>query len=265
VTRHQPTMQEIPRNLPTFAPTAKPGMSKNQCFAGTETVLVLISACPADEEKDGRCDIADRLSLTATANVSTYEVPISDVKVGDYILAADKNRVAKFSRVVAVPHPRNTDPARFVHVLTLSGVTIRVTPDHLLLAYRDCKQTTPSDSVSSNDAAPVLVTASRIQGGMCLVTAAGGPEFVTQVITAEVDIFAGVYTVVTEEEYIVVNGFIASPFSFHHSWALGYYRCAGAIAEVAQFFRIPVGVVSYVAAVSATFVNAVVTSILGHA
>jgi hypothetical protein len=64
------------------------------------------------------------------------------------------------------------------------------------------------------------VYASSVTVGDCIMTVSGMEE-VSAVETVQGE---GLYTVITGEEYVVVNGIIASPFAFNHMVANFYYN-----------------------------------------
>ena len=120
---------------------------------------------------------------------------ISDVIIGDRILAySSKTKSAVFSDVVAVPHAKNSKVAEFVKITTNCGKNIKMTAEHLV---RSCEG---------------LVLASKIVSESCIITVSG------QEVVAAVDkvVDKGLYTVVTREDLIVVNGIVASPFAVKH-------------------------------------------------
>ena len=106
-----------------------------------------------------------------------------------------------------VPHKSNKQRALFVHIATESGRDVKVTKNHVLPAGA-CGSALP------------LVYASQVSAGDCIMTVSG-EEMVSAVETVQGE---GVYTIVTKEEYIVVNGIIASPFGVNHMVANLYYN-----------------------------------------
>jgi Hint module len=155
--------------------------AKKSCFAGTETVSL----------ESGETKL------------------ISEVRVGDRVLAADASRRTLFSEVVFIPHEANTDKATFTKITTSQGRDIRMTGSHILPAG-NCR----SPSTLYN------VYASSVIVGECIMTVSG-MEKVTAVATVRGQ---GLYTIVTKEEYVVVNGVIASPFAYNHMVANIYYN-----------------------------------------
>lgn len=134
---------------------------------------------------------------------------ISEVKVGDRVLAADSSRRTLFSEVVFVPHGANTDKAFFTHITTTQGRDIKMTHSHILPAGV-CESALPLPDVY----------ASAVTVGDCIMTVSG-KEKVSAVETVPGE---GLYTIVTKDEYVVVNGIIASPFAFNHMAANLFYN-----------------------------------------
>lgn len=188
--------------------------SSSACFAGSETVTM----------ESG--DI----------------VPISEVVVGDKVLAySSAEKAAVFSEVVAVPHARNTAKATFQHIELASGADLKVTADHLLPAG--------ACAASLSASVPPLVRAADVHEGDCVLTAQDGLAAV--VSNKEVVSNEGIYTIVTNADFVVVNGIVASPFAVNHAVAdfvYGIHRVmyrfapkllapvAGAMANMAAYF-----------------------------
>ena len=162
-----------------FSKTAASGLKA--CFAGSETL-----------------------------NLESGETKlISDIGVGDRVLAADAAGQTSYSDVVFVPHGANNDDALFTHITTTSGRDIKMTPSHIILAG-PCHLSGPLP----------LRYASSVSVGDCVITVSG-KDMVSTVETVQ---GKGLYTVVTKEEYVVVNGIIASPFAANHMLANLYYN-----------------------------------------
>jgi hypothetical protein len=143
---------------------------------------------------------------------------ISDVVLGDSILSSDGSGNVKFSNVVAIPHERNNEVATFIQLSTASA-DVKMTADHLIMAEPAC------------DGVTVLMAASSVESGMCLVSVDGS----VTVESVRAVQGRGVYTVVTEEEFVVVNGFVASPFAVNHAVANAYYNVIRAVPALMHF------------------------------
>ena len=126
---------------------------------------------------------------------------ISLIMPGDRILAADALGRTSFSEVVFMPHEANSDTAMFVHIITSSGRDIKMTKCHVLPAGA-CGSSSP---LALNHASLVVVD-------NCVMTVAGKER----VSSVETILAEGLYTIVTKEEFVVVNGIIASPFAYNH-------------------------------------------------
>jgi Hint module len=134
---------------------------------------------------------------------------ISNIRTGDRVLAADATGRTFYSDVVFVPHGPNEDSALFVHITTAHGRDIKMTGSHIL----------PSGACNSASSLP-LVYAKDVNVGDCIMTVSGEER----VSAVEVVPGQGLYTIVTKEEYVVVNGIIASPFATNHMMANLYYN-----------------------------------------
>ena len=120
---------------------------------------------------------------------------IAEVQIGDRILSADVQGKTSFSDVVYVPHSANAIEATFVLLTTETGRNVKMTTNHILPAGQ-CES---AMSVRRADAVSV---------GDCVMTV-DGIEKVMDMVTMQ---GKGIYTVVTNKEYIVVNGIVATPF-----------------------------------------------------
>ena len=132
-------------------------------------------------------------------------IKISDAKVGQKILSCSNN-VLKFSSIVSIPHERNNISSQFIKLVTSSGKSIKMTPYHLLPVQNgDLFTLTCANDVEVND----------------IIMTVDGYESVT---SKEIEMDNGIYTVVTNDDYIVVNNIIASPFDTFHDLANVYYQ-----------------------------------------
>jgi Hint module len=132
---------------------------------------------------------------------------VADVRIGDRVLAADSTGKLVFSPVVYLPHGANKDIATFSQISTRNGRDVKMTINHVIFAGA-CGSILP------------LVYASEVNVGDCIDTVSG-QDVVVSVDAVQSE---GVYTVITKEEFIVVNGIIASPFGANHMMANMYYN-----------------------------------------
>ena len=95
----------------------------------------------------------------------------------------------------------------FTHISTIGGHDVKMTSKHILPSGV-CGTSLP------------LVYASKVSVGDCIQTVSGQEE----VSKVETVLGLGLYTIVTNEEFIVVNGIIASPFEINHMMANLYYN-----------------------------------------
>lgn len=111
-----------------------------------------------------------------------------------------------YTQIIAVPHKANDVSAIFEHIHLASGNDIKLTPDHLLQS-------------GACGAKVTLKYASEVMVGDCVQTADGQDAVVAKSQVQE----KGIYTVVTENEYVVVNGVVASPFAWNHAFINKFY------------------------------------------
>ena len=168
------------------------GSSSYTATSSSNTAATGLKACFAGSE---------------TLNLESGETKlVSDIRVGDRVLAADAAGQTSYSDVVFVPHRANNDDALFTHITTTSGRDIKMIPSHIILAG-PCHLSGPL---------PLIYASS----GDCVMTVSG-KDMVSTVETVQ---GKGLYTVVTKEEYVVVNGIIASSFAANHMLANLYYN-----------------------------------------
>ena len=97
------------------------------------------------------------------------------------------------------PHPFNNGKHFFVEVVTVTGKAVRMTPNHLLPLCNGG-----------------LVTARSLEEGDCVMTADGEEKVAKTTQNVEA---SGIYTAVTKNEFLVVDGVVASPFALAHGIA----------------------------------------------
>jgi len=161
-------------------------------------------------------------------------VPISDVRVGDKVLAySSASQSTVFSDVVAVPHGQNNIKANFQHIAMESGADIKMTAEHSLPAGACSLASLP------------LARAADVQVGDCVQTTEG----VSRVVSNNVVSDEGIYTIVTNADFVVVNGVVASPFAVNHAVANFMYGIHRMVYAVAPKMVAPLsGVMSNLAA-----------------
>jgi hypothetical protein len=140
---------------------------------------------------------------------------ISDVTVGDCVLASDNNGKTSFSDVIAVPHGYNNIETSFTQIFTSFGNDIKMTANHLL----------PSGVCGESLS---LTKASNVKVGSCIQSVKGRE----QVVSISIGSGKGIYTIVTNEEYVVVNGIIASPFAGNHQLGHQFYNIIRMIYKI---------------------------------
>ena len=183
----------------TLNPCSSPQIEINSY--GKETTSIV-----SPEKNPSRS--ASCFSGSETVTVASGEVKeISKIRSGDFVLASDAAGKLTFSEVVFVPHGSNEENALFAHIFTVNGYDLKMTQNHILPAG-PCGSSLP------------LAYASQISAGDCIQTISG------EVKVSKVELWRGqgVYTIVTNEEFIVVNGIVASSFGANHMLANLYYN-----------------------------------------
>ncbi len=142
---------------------------------------------------------------------------ISEVAVGDRVLAfSTKTNSAVFSEVVSVPYAANNVDATFAEIVTANS-NVKMTPAHLLPA--------------GTCGALSLMQAGEVKVGDCISTVSG-EQVVTGVNKVQEK---GIYTIVANEEYVIVSGVVASPFAVNHFAANMFYNIHRALYNFAPY------------------------------
>jgi hypothetical protein len=182
--------------LLTSASAYKPPRNFLSCFANSETVQV--------KSSDGSTIISR---------------PISFLQIGDQVYAANSTGHSQLASVIAVPHSGSgglKEKSDFVHIVTEELQSLTVTPDHLLVGC-DCSACA---GLLSSLPLPLVKAGDALAGVTCLMMEGGLVQKVASVTGVRRDSF---YTLVTMEEYVVVNGFVASPFAWNHAVGHSFY------------------------------------------
>ncbi len=175
-------------SVPTYAPTYAPTVTE-------------------DNKDDSSSCFAGGEMITLESGVSK---PIAEIVVGDRILAANAQGALRFSDVIAVPHAKSNYRVMFNEISLANGADIRMTSDHLLPVAALCGTVAVFTATAAKD---VTINA-------CVMTVDGQSAVVSNDKVAG----NGIYTIVTNEEYVVVNGVIASPFAASHAMGNTFYN-----------------------------------------
>ena len=205
----------------TIAKTGSPSMmsSAKPSMMTSPTMMPVASSSSSSDGYGGGSAGATCFAGSEIITMESGESKfISEVRVGDRVLAADIFGKTRFSDVIFVPHGTNTRTAVFAHITTAEGRDIKMTQNHVV----------PAGECGSSATMP-LVYASAVQVGNCIMTVSGEER----VVMNEKFRSQGVYTIVTNEEYVVVNGIIASSFGINHMMANMYYNIHRALYSFA--------------------------------
>ncbi len=173
---------------------------------GSES-LYTSSYCTTPASSETATCFAGSEMVTLESGVSK---PIADVVVGDRVLAANAQGAFSFSDVIAVPHAKNNDRVMFNEISLANGADIRMTGEHLLPVAASC----------GADAVFTVTAAKDVAVESCVMTVDGQSSVVSNNKVAG----TGIYTIVTNEEYVVVNGVVASPFAASHAMGNTFYN-----------------------------------------
>lgn len=202
--------------FPTSAPSSQPSYSPTATPTGTPNS----SPSSPPVNAPGGSSSGSSSCFAGSEQVQLFDgtsVKLSDVRLGDRILSATRDGELSFADVIAIPHAKNHIEVQFISIITASNVALQLTPDHLLLG---------NDCLSS---IPLLISAANVREGQCLQTTRGCDPIVSK----EKKKGRGIYTVVTTNEFIVVNGVVASPFAVNHAIANAFYDVYRAIYSLA--------------------------------
>jgi hypothetical protein len=157
-----------------------------------------------NNNKGGKCFSGDS-TIYLEGNITKQ---MKNAAIGDKILSYSmRENKFVYSPIVAIPHDTNNIISKFVQIQTSSGNKLKLTPDHFIPIMK-------STDISFN-----LITAKDISLGDTIITV-DGKETVTAVSDFDCE---GIYTVVTLEEFIVVNNIVASPYALFHYLGHVYY------------------------------------------
>jgi hypothetical protein len=150
-------------------------------------------------------------------------VQLTEVAVGDRILSSKNMRGTElsYSEILAVPHADNQISANFFYFRSQGGNDIKMMSKHVITVVENCAGT-PNERT-------VLKLAEDVKITDCLIVASAGLSNSSVGLIdpiTEIDYITGkgIYTVVTVNEFVVVNGIIASPFAGNHAAANAFYN-----------------------------------------
>jgi len=147
-----------------------------------------IHICNYDHASTGACFHGDGTLLLESGATKKF----SELSIGDVIKTSNGQGVFSFSPVLSLPHKNNTEAAAFLSLTTETGKKVDMTSDHFI---PKCDEEE--------------VAAGELVVGDCLITADGKEVLMEISSTAK----AGVFTAITQDKFIIVDGIVASPFS----------------------------------------------------
>jgi hypothetical protein len=199
---------------PTMLCAPKPYLSFGSMFFATTQCTTMSSGGGYTPPRNFLSCFADTETVQIQGEDTGNSVTIGSLRIGDRVYAANSHGNITLSDVVAIPHASQDvkNPTYFLHIITREGLSLKVTPDHLLVGG-DC------DTSSYRNHPLPLVKAGSASRGTCLLTQTG-----LQVVSELTGIWGkSFHTLITMDDYVVVNGFIASPFSWSHIIGQSFY------------------------------------------
>lgn len=175
---YEPT--HTPTHEPTHISTHKPTLNPTHTPSNEPTENIVHGTCFH--------------SSTELTLKNLTKIKIEDAMLGDNIQSANNKFELLYDEIIEIPHKFNKDKTIFIKLILESGKYIYMTPLHLI-------------PLCNNK----LTTAENINIGDCIYSIDGKET----IIFKEKNILEGVYTVVTNSKYIIVNDIIASPFSMN--------------------------------------------------
>jgi hypothetical protein len=183
-------------DTPAPVPTAQPPTTSNDdddgggrtCFSGQETVL----------KENGQ------------------KVTFNKLVIGDMILSANRDGKTSYSPVVFLPHGENDTPTTFLEIVTSKMKKLKMTRGHLI-------QLCSGKLVSAQHLSmkPTILISKKDKDDYNCIRTVDGNEKIKDIRIVQ---SKGVYTAVTESEFLVVNGIIASPFAASSGLVHAYFN-----------------------------------------
>lgn len=134
-------------------------------------------------------------------------VPIRDIRVGDRVLAANQDGTCTYSTVIFVPHEPNEETHKFVQLTTTNNNRLRLTELHYLPVWH----MDPDSGVWTRQ----VKRAKDVEVGDRLLVGDERKGDDDSVQKVERDVEAqGVYSFVTDAEFLVVDGVVVSPYGY---------------------------------------------------
>ena len=138
---------------------------------------------------------------------------ISDVKVGDSVLAVDKKGTQQFSQVIMHLHKDPEVTTDFRIITTKGGHNMTLTPDHLI--YKVEKDTPNMRSEQFVSSSPTFAM-NILEGDFVFVLDANKRMIKDEVVANDMVIRKGTYSPVTSHGNIIVNDIAASCYSVYN-------------------------------------------------
>jgi len=191
----------------SHASTAPRAVARPPASSKTVSSTTTTTTTTSNSSSSGRKSCFSKDTLLQLENGNT--IKITDAKLGNKILSYSlKENKLKYSPIIAIPHEENNILSQFVEIKTFSGKNIKMTDFHLIPLLKNNKRSFELSKAIDIEINDIIITVD-------------GNEIVT---SKEIISENGIYTVVTNEDYIVANNIIASPFAISHLLPSFYYQ-----------------------------------------
>jgi hypothetical protein len=161
----------------------------------------------AHSSKSGGCFKATSTVMTSTGQRKA----MADLEVGDLVLTADSDGSLQFSPVILFLDRDPDSRRQFYAIETESGVTLTVTPSHLV--YADLRNDGFKENEISDSENFKAVFAGRVREGDYILVQRDGAMSPSRVTNIETKIFSGVFAPLTSSGNLVVDGALASCYA----------------------------------------------------
>ena len=150
-------------------------------------------------KKSGGCFLYDQTVKLESGNIKQ----ISQVKIGDCVLCVNSNGELVYSDVVYIPHDFNHNKNTFIEIITNTNKSLKITQCHLIPTVNNI---IPAKDLAINDK---IITLDGIE------------------TIKEINVFEdnGFYTIITNDEYLVVNNIVVSPFGGGMNHTVAHKLC----------------------------------------
>lgn len=146
---------------------------------------------------------------------------MSRLEIGDHVLTLNSDGNLEYSEVLMFMHHSPEQVAQFLNITTASGISITITPSHLILRWQK-----PNVTIL-HDAIPVYAKDVKVGDQLLIHSNETRRQlFVDRIVNIEIIYQTGVYAPLTVTGTIVVNNVVASCYAVIYSQRLAHLAFA---------------------------------------